>query len=96
MLDFWSNFWGSVQNNRAFDHAFVIREKNIYSHESILMPGQYSRFPVAKAALLFLMTGNDYDDGVEYEKPEIYEEQKQQLEEIPRKLWEKEKQVFIL
>ena len=53
MLDFWSNFWGSVQNNRAFDHAFVIREKNIYSHESILMPGQYSRFPVAKAALLF-------------------------------------------
>ena len=69
-------------NNRAFDHAFVIREKNIYSHESILMPGQYSRFPVAKAALLFLMTGNDYDDGVEYEKPEIYDAKKKAVIEF--------------
>lgn len=69
-------------NNRAFDHAFVIREKNIYSHESILMPGQYSRFPVAKSALLFLMTGNDYDDGVEYEKPEIYDAKKKAVIEF--------------
>jgi len=77
-----AHFQREELNNRAFDHAFVIREKNIYSLESILMPGQYSRFPVAKAALLFLMTGNDYDDGVEYEKPEIHDAKKKAVIEF--------------
>ena len=77
-----AHFQREELNNRAFDHAFVIREKNIYSHESILMPGQFSRFPVAKSALLFLMTGNDYDDGVEYEKPEIHDAKKKAVIEF--------------
>ncbi len=77
-----AHFQREELSNRAFDHAFVIREKNIYSHESILLPSQYPRVPVAKASLLFLMTGNDYDDGVEYEKPEIHDAKKKAVIEF--------------
>ena len=41
------------------------------------------------------MAINHYKKSLKAEKPEIYEEYKQQLEEIPRKLWEKEKQAEL-
>ena len=42
-----------------------------------------------------IMAINQYKKSLKAEKPEIYEEYKQQLEEIPRKLWEKEKQAEL-
>lgn len=69
-------------SNRAFDQAFVIREKNIYSTDSVLLPSQYSRHPAAKAALLFLITGEDFDDGIDYEKPEIHDAKKKAVIEF--------------
>ncbi len=63
-------------NNRAFDHVFVLREKKIDAENSILLPTEFSRIPVTKASLLFLITGEDYDDGENYDKPEIREAKK--------------------
>ena len=42
-----------------------------------------------------IMAINQYKKSLKAEKPEIYEEYKQQLEESPRKLWEKEKQAEL-
>ncbi len=63
-------------NNRAFDHVFVLREKKIDAENSILLPSEFSRIPVTKASLLFLITGDDFDDGKNYDKPEIREAKK--------------------
>lgn len=64
-------------NNRAFDQIYVIREKKIDSEGSVLLPAEHSREPVAKAALLFLMTGEDHDDGQDYDKPDIHKAKKE-------------------
>ena len=66
-----AHFQREELSNRAFDQIFVIKENNIYSLESILLPSQVIRHSVAKSALLFLMTGEDFDDGVDYEKPDV-------------------------
>ena len=64
-------------SNRAFDQIFVLREKKIDAEGSILLPSEHSREPVAKAALLFLMTGEDHDDGKDYDKPDIHKAKKE-------------------
>lgn len=58
-------------SNRAFDQIFVIREKRIDSESSVLLPTEPSSQPKAKTALLFLMTGDDHDDGNTYDKPAV-------------------------
>lgn len=64
-------------SNRAFDQIFVIKEKKIDAEGSVLLPTEHSREPVAKSALLFLMTGEDYDDGQDYDKPDIHKAKKE-------------------
>lgn len=64
-------------NNRAFDQIFVIKEKKIDAEGSVLLPTEHSREPVAKSALLFLMTGEDHDDGKDYDKPDIHKAKKE-------------------
>ena len=71
-----AHFQREELSNRAFDHAFVIREEYIYSKGSVLLPTQGTRKTVAKSGLLFLMTGNDYDDGNDYDKPEVHKAKK--------------------
>ena len=64
-------------SNRAFDQIFVIKEKKIDAEGSVLLPTEHSREPVAKSALLFLMTGEDHDDGQDYDKPDIHKAKKE-------------------
>lgn len=64
-------------SNRAFDQIFVIREKKIDAEKSVLLPTEPSREPVAKSALLFLITGEDHDDGQDYDKPDIHKAKKE-------------------
>ncbi len=71
-----AHFQKDELSNRAFDHAFVIREEYIYSKNSVLLPTQGTRKTVAKTGLLFMMTGNDYDDGNDYDKPEVHKAKK--------------------
>ena len=66
-------------SNRAFDQIFVIKEKKIDSEGSVLLPSEHSREPVAKSALLFLITGEDYDDGKDYDKPDIHKAKKEAI-----------------
>lgn len=89
-----AHFQREELSNRAFDHAFVILDGEIYSKKSILLPSQHTRDSVAKSSLLFLMTGNDHDDGLDYEKPEIHKAKKAAVLEFAdtqiRELQEKE------
>ena len=71
-------------NNRAFDHIFVIREKNVDSEKSILLPSEHSRETSSKMGLLFLMTGDDHDDGMNYDKPEVDSAKRAAVREFAR------------
>lgn len=77
-----AHFQREELNNRAFDHSFIIREKYIYSEDSVLLPSQKARSFVAKSALLFLMTGEDFDDGNDYDKPDIHKAKKAAVTEF--------------
>lgn len=41
-------------------HMFLVDENAITKSESILMPSQYSKWPKTKAAILYLMTGDNF------------------------------------
>lgn len=53
--------------NRSFDHAFIIREKHVDDEDSILHSRDHSQWEKDLSAFLFLMTGNDYDDGEDHQ-----------------------------
>lgn len=71
-------------NNRAFDHIFIIREKYVDDEKSILLPSDHSRETAAKMGLLYLMTGDDHDDGMDYEKPDVDKAKRAAVREFAR------------
>lgn len=62
--------------NRAFDHAFIIKENHIDDEDSILHSRDHSDWLKDLSAFLFLMTGNDYDDGKEHQSQETLDNKK--------------------
>ena len=55
-----NDFTSERLNFSSLWHMFLVDEDTISKTESILMPSQYSKWPKTKAAILFLMLGDNF------------------------------------
>ena len=71
-----SNYKKQKLTWRTFLHMFLIKESRVFQEKSIILPTQNTAQTAALSALLFLMTGKDYDDIDPREEKKIKEAKK--------------------
>ena len=63
-------------------HMFLVDEDTISKTESILMPSQYSKWPKTKAAILYLMLGDNFLEGRDPNAEKKEKEKRQAIEQF--------------